>query len=54
MSAAERDQSDLQHLLRVKENIDQQAKKDIERLTKMVIKNAKREKRCIENKEFTI
>ena len=43
MMAAERDQANLDRLMRIKENIERQAKKEVERLHKMVDKRERKE-----------
>ena len=43
-SAADKDQAAVQRLLRIKDNIEIQAKKDVDRLRTMMVKHAKREK----------
>ena len=53
-TAAEREQLALSRLLRIKENIENQARKDVEKLQKMFTKNAKREKHFKESREFAI
>ncbi len=42
-SAAERDQANLERLMRIKENIERHAKKDVERLHKMIDKREHKE-----------
>jgi hypothetical protein len=42
-SAAERDQANLDRLIRIKENIERHAKKDVERLHKMIDKREHKE-----------
>jgi hypothetical protein len=53
-TAAEREQLALSRLVRIKENIENQARKDVEKLQKMFTKNAKREKHFKESREFAI
>lgn len=53
-TAAEREQQAMQRLVRIKENIEEQAKKDVERLQKIFTKNAKREKHYKEKREFDL
>jgi len=44
----------VQRLLRIKDNIEIQAKKDVDRLRTMMVKHAKREKLAKENRDFAI
>ena len=41
-------------MVRIKENIEQHAKRDVDRLNKLFIKNAKHEVNAKENKVFAI
>ena len=53
-TAADRDENALQRLVRIKDNIEQQAKRDVQKLHIMLQKDAKREKLAKENKEFAV
>jgi hypothetical protein len=53
-SAAERDQANLDRLIRIKENIERQARKEVERLHKMVDKREIREMQVESIKESAL
>jgi len=53
-TAAEREQQAMQRLVRIKDNIEEQAKRDVEKLHKIFTKNAKRDKHYKETREFAL